>query len=202
MSEIIRNNAVVADDWQTLRPAAETPAAEVAVPEGRVVVPLALWLARHTELAQRGDIGVWLAGSDDPGSIAPWLARLPLIAVDFPKFTDGRGYSVAFLLRSRFGYRGELRAIGDVLPDQLHYMRRVGFDAFAVRADKNIHQALQVMGAFSDAYQGSWDNAVPAYRRHARAWPAARPADTAPPQAAPAGEPSPADFVGNASPGH
>jgi uncharacterized protein (DUF934 family) len=78
------------------------------------------------------------------------------------------------LLRSRFGYRGELRAIGDVLPDQLFFMKRVGFDAFAVRPDKDIHQALRSLRPFSDSYQGSWNEAVPAYRRHDRPWPAAK----------------------------
>jgi uncharacterized protein (DUF934 family) len=171
MPEIIRDNAVVADDWQVLRPAAETAPAEVAVPEGRVLVPLATWLGRHAELAAHGNAGVWLAGSDDPAQLVPWLTQLPLIAVDFPKFTDGRGYSVAYLLRARYGYRGELRAIGEVLPDQIFFMRRVGFDAFALRADKDIRKALDLLRPFSDAYQGSWDNAVPAYRRHARGWP-------------------------------
>jgi len=173
MPEIIRANAVVGDDWQILRPLPETPWSAVEVPAGRVVVPLALWLARHAELAVRGNVGVWLAGTDDPSSLVPWLAQLTLVAVDFPKFTDGRGYSVAFLLRSRFGYRRELRAIGDVLPDQLFFMRRVGFDSFAVRADKDVRQALRQLQPFSDVYQGSWDNAVPAFRRHRRAWPAA-----------------------------
>jgi len=173
MPEIVRGNAVVADDWQILRPAPEIPIAEVEIPADRVVVPLALWLERHADLVARGDVGVWLAGADDPTPIAPWLPQLLLVAVDFPKFTDGRGYSVAYLLRSRLGFRGELRAIGDVLPDQLYFMRRVGFDAFAVRPDKDIRQALRSLQPFSDAYQGSWDNAVPAFRRHERAWPAA-----------------------------
>ena len=173
MPEIIRASAVVADDWQILRPAPETPIAEVEIPADRVVVPLALWLQRHADLVARGDVGVWLAGADDPTPLAPWLPQLLLVAVDFPKFTDGRGYSVAYLLRSRLGFRGELRAIGDVLPDQLFFMRRVGFDAFAVRPDKDIRQALRSLQPFSDAYQGSWDNAVPAFRRHERAWPAA-----------------------------
>ena len=171
MSEIILHDAVVADDWQVLRPAAEET---VIVPPGRIIVPLAVWLDQQTVLAARGDVGVWLAGTDDPAKLAPSLPSLSLIAVDFPKFTDGRGYSIAYLLRSRFGYRGELRAIGDVLPDQLFYMKRVGFDAFAVRVDKDIRQALLSLRPFTDAYQGSWDNAVPAFRRHDRAWPRAQ----------------------------
>ncbi len=172
MPDVIRNGAVVADDWQVLRPSPETPA--VALPGGRVLVPLAVWLARREEFTDRGDVGVWLGPADDPAQLAPWLGQLPLVAIDFPKFTDGRGYSSAYLLRARYGYRGELRAIGDVLPDQLFYLRRVGFDAYAVRADKDIRRALQTLRAFSDAYQGSWDNALPAFRRHARDWPAPR----------------------------
>lgn len=170
MSEIILRDAVVVDDWQVLRPGADE---SLSLPVGRVIVPLRLWLTEAEDLNARGNIGVWLSGDDDPAALAPWLASLSMVAVDFPKFTDGRGYSIAYLLRSRFGYTGQLRAIGDVLPDQLFYMKRVGFDAFAVRSDKDIRKALRSLQPFTDAYQGSWDNAVPAYRRHQRAWPAA-----------------------------
>ncbi len=169
MSEIILRDTVVTDDWQILRPLENEPA---SLPSGRIVVALKVWIDQQAALATRGNVGVWLAGADDPAQIAPFLPWLPLVAIDFPKFTDGRGYSIAYLLRSRFGYKGELRAIGDVLADQLFYMKRVGFDAFAVRADKNIRQALLSLRPFTDAYQGSWDNAVPAFRRHNRAWPA------------------------------
>jgi len=171
MPEIILRDTVVTDDWQVLRACANEP---LDLPAGRVIVPLAAWLDRQAALAARGEVGVWLAGSDDPAALAPSLPLLSLVAIDFPKFTDGRGYSIAYMLRSRFGYRGELRAIGDVLPDQLFYMKRVGFDAFAVHADKDIRQALRSLRPFTDAYQGSWDNAVPAYRRHERAWPSAQ----------------------------
>jgi uncharacterized protein (DUF934 family) len=168
MPEIILRDAVVADDWQVLRPSADEP---VHVPAGRVIVPLAVWIDQRAGLAARGDVGVWLAGTDDPAALAPALPSLAVVAIDFPKFTDGRGYSIAYLLRSRFNYRGELRAIGDVLPDQLFYMKRVGFDAFAVRVDKDIRHALRSLQPFTDAYQGSWDNAIPAFRRHERGWP-------------------------------
>lgn len=171
MAEIIRNDTVIADDWQVLRPSAEVPLALDTLPAGRIVVPFAFWLQHAGELSRRGDVGVWLAGNEEPAPLASWLPVLKLVAVDFPKFTDGRGYSIAFLLRSRLGYRGELRAIGDVLADQLFYMRRVGFDSFAVRADKDIRHALEVLKPFSEVYQGSWDNPVPAFRRHHRSGP-------------------------------
>lgn len=172
MPEIIRNGAVVDDDWQLVGEAAEVDPKDFVLPSGRILVPLGVWLARADELLGRSEAGVWLKGSDEPSRIAPWLERLPLVAIEFSKFTDGRGYSAAFLLRSRLGYRGELRAIGDVLPDQLFYMRRVGFSAFAVRGDKDIRKALALLQPFSEAYQGSWENPVPAFRRQARAWPA------------------------------
>lgn len=180
MAEIIRNDAVVEDAWHVVRPTAESPVALDALPAGPVIVPLAFWLANADALLARGDAAPWIAGNEDPARIEPWLARLALIAVDFPKFTDGRGFSIAFLLRSRLGYRGELRAIGDVLADQLFFMRRVGFDAFAVRADKDIRKALQVLAPFSDTYQGSFDNPVPAFRRHLRHGPDAPAKDAKP----------------------
>lgn len=169
MPEIIRKGAVVQDDWLVVRP--EVGQGVDDLPPGRIIVPLSLWLTHTEALLARGNVGVWLAGTDDPSQVAPWLERLPLVAVDFPKFTDGRGFSIAYLLRSRFGWRGELRAIGDVLPDQVFYMQRVGFDAFAVRSDRSVATALRALKTFSEAYQGSWDNAVPAFRRTDRPWP-------------------------------
>lgn len=168
MPEIIRGKEVVADDWIVVRPEAGVAAADVSLPDGRIVVPLALWLARADELSARPDVGVWLAPADGLDSLLPFVGHLTLIAIDFPKFTDGRGYSTAYLLRSRHGYRGELRAIGDVLPDQIFYMARVGFDAFALRADRKAEHALKALAAFSDAYQGSWDEPLPAFRRAVR----------------------------------
>lgn len=169
MPEIIRKGAVVQDDWQVVRPEAGQGVDDL--PIGPVIVPLGLWLTNTEALIARGNVAVWLTGADDPALVVPWLDRLPLVAVDFPKFTDGRGYSVAYLLRSRFGWRGELRAIGDVLPDQVFYMQRVGFDAFAVRPDRSVATALRALKTFSAAYQGSWDNPVPAFRRESRPWP-------------------------------
>jgi uncharacterized protein (DUF934 family) len=88
-----------------------------------------------------------------------------VIAVDFPRFGDGRGYSLAYHLRTRLNYHGELRAIGDVLRDQLFYMQRVGFDSFAPRADKDIHEALKGLSDFSLNYQASVDQPSPLFRR-------------------------------------
>jgi uncharacterized protein (DUF934 family) len=150
MPPLIKCGAVVDDAYMLLR--GTTALADV--PEGvPVIVPLALWLAEHDALAARGDVGVWLAPSDDPGALAADVVTIALIAIDFPSFTDGRGYSSARLLRERFGYRGELRAVGDIQRDQLYYLFQVGFDAFALPEGRDAQAALSGIVDFSDGYQ-------------------------------------------------
>lgn len=165
MREIIRDKAVVADDWSLLQLAADEAAEAAVVGAGKIIVPLAVWQAQRDQLQARTDIGVWIASHERPEVLKGDVARLPLIAVDFPKFTDGRGYSIAYNLRARLGFGGELRAIGDVLRDQMFYMQRVGFNAFAPRPDRSIHDALKGLHDFSDAYQVSWDRKMPLFRR-------------------------------------
>ena len=168
MPEIIKDKTIVADDWHLLKLAeGETPES-VSVPAGKQIVPLAVWLAQKPALGERTDIGVWLAPDERAESLKDDAARLPLIAVDFPSFVDGRGYSTAFHLRTRIGFTGELRAIGDVLRDQLFYLQRVGFNAFATRPDRSITEALKGLTDFSDVYQTSWDQKTPLFRRATR----------------------------------
>ena len=133
-----------------------------------MIVPLAVWQAQQEQLtahAERGELGVWLASDARPEALKDVLDRFAVIAVEFPKFTDGRGYSIAYNLRARLAYTGELRAVGDVLRDQMFYMQRVGFDAFAPRADRSIEDALKGLFDFSEAYQASWDQKSPLFRR-------------------------------------
>jgi uncharacterized protein (DUF934 family) len=165
MRNIIKNKSVVADDWTVLRLTEKQTPDGVAVPAGKVIVPLMVWQAQRVALEDRAELGVWIASSERPEELKGDLPRFALIAVDFPKFADGRGYSIAYNLRARLGYTGELRAIGDVLRDQLFYMQRVGFDAFAVREDKDIHDALKGLTDFSEVYQTSWDQKSPLFRR-------------------------------------
>ena len=166
MARIIRNARVEDDAWQTLRLEADAALQTLPLPEAPFLAPLALWQARKAELLARGGPhGVWLAGDEAPAALADDLAQLQVIALDFPKFTDGRAYSSARLLRERYAYRGELRAIGDVLHDQLFYMQRCGFDAFALRADKDPHAALAGLRVFSERYQAAADEPLPLFRR-------------------------------------
>jgi uncharacterized protein (DUF934 family) len=159
-NRIILDRSIVDDLWHLV------PEGETVPATGKVIVPLAFWLAHHTDLSARaGDVGVWLKPDDEPGQLARDVTRLPLIAVSFPQFTDGRGYSIGRLLRERFGYKGELRAIGEVLRDQLFYMASVGFNAFALQEGKSLEEALTAFDDFSEAYQTSVARPVPYYRR-------------------------------------
>lgn len=168
MREIIKNREIVADDWNVLRLAETDTPEHVAVPAGKTIVPLPVWLAQRATLSQRSDIAVWFPSDAQASELGEDIQRFPLLAIDFPKFSDGRGYSIAFNLRQRLHYQGELRAIGDVLRDQLFYMQRVGFNAFATRPDRSIQDALKGLTDFSERYQAAWDEKNPLFRRAER----------------------------------
>lgn len=133
----------------------------------RALIPVDLWIEHREQLADRDDIGVWFDSHDEPEILADHVNQLPLIAINFPKFSDGRGYSIARLLRERFGYKNELRAIGDVLLDQLQFMKRCGFDAYELRPDKDIRKAARSLNFFSQGYQAATDTDLPLFRRRA-----------------------------------
>ena len=156
---LIRNRAIATDTWQSFD--------QGAVPaDGDVIVPLAVWLSERARLlARAGRTGVLLQPNDEPGALAGDVDRLGVIAVHFPSFTDGRGYSTARLLRERYGYRGELRAVGDVQRDQLFYLARVGFDAFQLEDGADVDDALAAFADFSEVYQAAWDQPTPLFRR-------------------------------------
>ncbi len=171
MKRVIWNRKLVADNWQLLEDGTRWLTADAAgglpaLPQGELIVPLAVWQARRDELIARGGrLGVWLAGHEDPAAIAGEFAHFDVVAVHFPQFADGRGYSLARLLRERYGYRGELRAVGDILRDQIFYLSRCGFDAFALRADQKLDVALAALDDFSEAYQTAVDRPEPLFRR-------------------------------------
>ena len=159
MSEnLIRHHALEADTWQRFEPTAEQP---LPADAGNWLVPLALWKDNAAALRGRAHpVGVLLAPSDDPeelaedGRVDP--AGLALIAVDFPAYTDGRGYSIAYILRQHLGWTGELRAVGDVLIDTVYYQARSGFDSFLVKEGKDPVAALKALGQFTVNYQKTY----------------------------------------------
>src|SRR5690554_2596906 len=138
MPRIIKNREVIEDQW-TLLPAEAT--LQDALDCKQPIVPLALWQAHPAELRQVPALGVWLDSDELVEDLAEDLGVFNLIALNFPAFTDGRPFSSARLLRERYGSTKEVRAIGDVLRDQLLMMQRCGFDAFAIRNDRDPHDA-------------------------------------------------------------
>ena len=162
MPLLTKARTLIDDCWAILPETAEIADVPVSTP---AIVPLALWLGQRDALAVRGDIGVWLKPADDPDALAGDLARLPLIAVDFPKFGDGRGYSTARVLREKYRYTGELRAIGEILRDQIYYLWQCGFDTFALRPGRSVADALAAFDDFSDNYQTTVVQPVPLFRR-------------------------------------
>ncbi|PHR65109.1 DUF934 domain-containing protein [Alcanivorax sp.] len=161
MGKVIIDGAIVDNQWQRL----EGDTLEGELPTGNIIVPLAYWQANRDALLSRGDVAVWLAPGEEPKDLEDDLAALPLVAIHFPAFKDGRGYSYARELRTRYGFKGEVRATGDVLRDQLFYMTRCGFNAFEVREDRSIEEALEGLNDFSVTYQGDVNEPRPLYRR-------------------------------------
>ena len=121
---LLKDGRAIADNWLEIDGEQPLPSAEA------VIVSLPRWKADQTELLGRNiRLGIRLAGDEAAEDIADDLSRIDLIAIEFPKFTDGRGYSIARILRERYGFKGEIRAVGNVLRDQLAFMSRCGIDA-------------------------------------------------------------------------
>jgi uncharacterized protein (DUF934 family) len=114
-------------------------------------------------------ISVVLQPEDDVMKLESHLPELKLIAITFPVFTDGRGYSQAALLRKRLNYKGALRAVGDVLVDQVAYLARAGFDEIELRDDQSLAAAQRALKAFTAPYQSAQDSTVPVWHRYAGA---------------------------------
>ncbi|MFM6979731.1 MAG: DUF934 domain-containing protein [Methylophilaceae bacterium] len=201
MSNLIRNNAIVADEWTRVTPptlgeeqvrkqagkvvlfkltgeesySAEQIAQTDIPAQGKILLPLAVWLARRHEannaLEQRlekGELGIIVATHESLEKLVESVGdinRLPIIAIFVERFADGRIFSLGNLLRTRYGYRHELRAIGDVLRDQLFFLKRCGFDSYLIRADRSAQEALSGLQDFQQPYQAAVDIPQPAWRR-------------------------------------
>lgn len=162
MPTLIKSGQIAADSYTRT----DAVDGSLTLPAGDVLVGLETLLAhREQVLAHDGRKGVQLKPDQFAEAIADIAGQLDLIAIEFPAFADGRGYSTAYLLRTRYGYRGELRAVGDVFKDTLFYQSRVGFDAFAIRDDKNPEIALRGLRDFGEVYHASADQPSPLFRR-------------------------------------
>jgi uncharacterized protein (DUF934 family) len=161
---LIKNNALIEDIYSNVADGESVPA------EGAVIVGVTQWLAEREQLLQRNSsLGVRLKSNETPEQIADDLARLDVIALEFPVFRDGRAYSHARILRERYGYKGEIRAVGDVLMEQLFYMLRTGFDAFEIAGNDPLGQFEIALKDFSVWYQPAADEMATAIQlRHHR----------------------------------
>ena len=152
---VIKDKSIINDEWSLIRNIENSD----PIPDGDVILPFLFWEANREKLINSKDKhAIWVDGSIETESIANDLKYFIIIALDFPTFKDGRSYSHARLLRERYKYEGELRAIGDVLQDQLFFMKRCGIDSFKVRDDKNIEEALKSFKDFSVRYQAAADD--------------------------------------------
>lgn len=197
MSQLIKNNSIVADEWTRVIPPTfgdevvrkqagkvvlfkltgeETfTAKQIAATEipatGKVLLPLSVWLANQEALAARmaaGEIGIVLATHEPIESLMeafPDINALPLIAIFVERFADGRNFTLGNLLRTRYGFKNELRAVGDVLRDQLFFLKRSGYNSYLIRADRSAEEALASLNDFSQPYQGAVDDTLPVWRR-------------------------------------
>lgn len=126
------------------------------------LVPVESWLTNPVS----GVTGVWLDSHQSPECLAEVdLSQFAVIGIHFPAFADGRGFSYARLLRERYGYQGEIRALGQFIPDQLGYLLRVGFNAFQFADEVDLEKALKLHAPFSVAYQGDVQDPRPIFLR-------------------------------------
>ncbi len=165
MQKLISKDSLMDDRWTILK-VATGPEILQAVPGKNLIVPLKFWKQFSEELLDyAGDVAIWLDSDEQAEQIGERLHELPLIALNFPVFSDGRSYSNARELRQRYAYKGEIRAIGDVLRDQLYYMSRCGFDSFDLRQDQDSELCLQAFNDFKTGYQATIAEPVPLFRR-------------------------------------
>ncbi|MGD9660591.1 MAG: DUF934 domain-containing protein [Porticoccaceae bacterium] len=160
MQKLIKGNSVVEDSWKVL-------SAEQAdnLPVGNLLLPLANWLDLDDTSRHSGNIAPWIESGEEFEHALDKLLKAPLIAVHFPTFMDGRGFSTAEILRSRHHYQGELRAIGNLIQDQLFFLKRCGFDSVQLREGTDLEAALSALADFSVTYQTSADTKIPLFRR-------------------------------------
>jgi uncharacterized protein (DUF934 family) len=157
---LVKSGRLVEDDF--VRVADDAPLPD----DGAVIVTGARFLAEAQALLKRdAPVGVSWPNNKAVDDLAPWLGRVALVALVFPSFRDGRGYSQARILRERYTFAGELRATGQVLRDQFLFMLRAGFDSFEVSKDADAAAFIESIGTFDVFYQPTGDGRTTALRR-------------------------------------
>ena len=148
---LIKNADFVVDTYEYVADDAPMPA------NGSIVSLARFMKDKQSLLARNAPLGVRLQSSESPEALGDDVHRLSVVAIEFPKFRDGRGFSWARMLRTRLGFQGEIRAVGDYLYDQLAFMHRVGIDAFEVRENVTLDEYRRALDEMTDVYQPSAD---------------------------------------------
>jgi uncharacterized protein (DUF934 family) len=160
MPQVLKDNCVINDSWTILSEDSET------LPNGDILLSYNQWQNLSDQIENHnGSIGVVIEGNAEIEEIIEPLLDLPLIAINFPKFADGRGFSAASLLRERYNYSGEIRAVGGFIRDQLYLLSRCGFNAFKFDDTNNLTESAKSLQDFSETYQVSADEEKPLFRR-------------------------------------
>lgn len=163
MSKLIKDGVIANDDW-TLLNDAELVAG--VIPAGNIILPLSIWQTHKDEMLNRkNEVGVWLASDELAEMIGSEADKLPIIALNFPTFMDGRSFSTARQLRERYNFTGELRAIGHIIRDQLFYLKRCGFNSYSFDDEIDVEEALKSLNDFTETYQAAVDQPQPLFRR-------------------------------------
>ena len=154
---LVKNGAVIDDPWLRIDDDALLPL------EGPIILSVNRWREEQAELARRDTpLGLWLSSDDSLEKVGDALEVVDLIELAFPAFTDGRPYSTARLLRERYGFGGELRAVGQILRDQAQFMLRCGFDSFELAQDANVEDWLAGLSEIAVHYQSATDRRLSA----------------------------------------
>ena len=165
MQKLIKDGAATEDHWVLVKEATNSSILK-ALPGRSLIVPLNFYRLFRDDLDQYyGEVTVWLNSDESVYDIADELDKFPLIGLNFPVFSDGRSYSNARELRETLGYTGDIRAIGDVMRDQLYYMSRCGFSSYSLRFDQDADTCLSAFSDFETGYQSSVDQPLPLFRR-------------------------------------
>lgn len=163
MQKLTKTGAVQSLSWEMTE--REQPLNLDTLASGSWLVHIEQFIANANSLSGHDNIGVWLAAEDDAEALAPFCQQLKVIAVNFPAFTDGRGFSHARIIREQLGFKGELVAAGGFMQDQLFYLKRCGFDSFCVADDADIDSMRASLGDFAHSYQAAADDPRPIYRK-------------------------------------
>jgi uncharacterized protein (DUF934 family) len=174
MQKLIKDGLIIDDTWTFVVKKEsvakqEGDAVSAELPKGNIIIPLSVWQTQKNQLQSRlanNEIAIWLDSDETADMIEENVNSFPIIGVNFPIFMDGRAFSTARLLRERYGFKGELRATGNFIRDQLCYLRRCGVNCFAfANPEINLEEAINSLNDFQEYYQASVDQPLPLFRR-------------------------------------